>query len=108
LHLDCCFQSVSGNKAIIDREAFRNVADYNYLVELFGIENSFHISREEMSKMYSNIFSIDEEVVISEKSSVRLNNWLKNFGITVEEVGYLEIGKQNGLIRCPTLPLCRG
>lgn len=107
LHLDCCFQPVGKNKAIIHKEGFRNENDYNYLVKLFGKENMFHITKDEMYQMFSNVFSISEEVVVSEKNFARLNNWLREQGFTVEEIPYAEISKQEGLLRCSTLPLIR-
>lgn len=107
LHLDCCFQPVGKNKAIIHKEGFRDENDYNYLVNLFGKENLFHITKDEMYQMFSNIFSISDEVVVSEKNFTRLNNWLREQGFTVEEIPYAEISKQEGLLRCTTLPLNR-
>jgi len=107
LHLDCCFQPVGKNKAIIHKEGFRDENDYNYLVNLFGKENLFHITKDEMYQMFSNIFSISDEVVVSEKNFTRLNNWLREQGFTVEEIPYAEISKQEGLLRCTTLPLIR-
>ncbi|MXO04874.1 MULTISPECIES: dimethylarginine dimethylaminohydrolase family protein [Flavobacterium] len=107
LHLDCCFQPVGKDKGIIYKRGFREEADYLYLVELFGKENLFHIEREEMYNMFSNVFSIDEDVVVSEKNFTRLNNWLRENGFTVEEIPYAEISKQEGLLRCSTLPLIR-
>jgi N-dimethylarginine dimethylaminohydrolase len=107
LHLDCCFQPVGRNKAIIHKEGFRDEQDYRYLVDLFGAENLFHITKKEMYDMNSNVFSISPEVVISEKSFGRLNDWLRSQDITVEEVPYSEIGKMEGLLRCSTLPLKR-
>jgi N-dimethylarginine dimethylaminohydrolase len=107
LHLDCCFQPVGADKGIIYKSGFREEADYMYLVNLFGKENLFHVTREEMYKMNSNIFSIDSNVVVSEKNFTRLNNWLRNYGFTVEEIPYAEISKQEGLLRCSTLPLIR-
>ncbi|GAA0725080.1 arginine deiminase family protein [Aquimarina litoralis] len=107
LHLDCCFQPVGKNKAIIHKEGFRNLNDYQYLVDLFGNENLFHIDKNEMYHMNSNIFSISEDVVISEKGFTRLNSWLRSLNITVEEVPYSEIAKQEGLLRCSTMPLIR-
>jgi len=77
------------------------------LVKLFGKENLFHITRDEMYNMNSNVFSIDENVVISEKNFTRLNAWLRNNGFIVEEIPYAEIAKQEGLLRCSTLPLIR-
>lgn len=107
LHLDCCFQPVGKNKAIIYKGGFRSEADYQYLVDIFGVENLFHIEREEMYEMNSNVFSISPEVVVSEKHFTRLNAWLRAQGFTVEEIPYSEISKQEGLLRCSTLPLLR-
>jgi len=107
LHLDCCFQPVGKNKAIIYKGGFRSEADYQYLVDIFGAENLFHIEREEMYEMNSNVFSISPEVVVSEKHFTRLNAWLRAQGFMVEEIPYSEISKQEGLLRCSTLPLLR-
>lgn len=107
LHLDCCFQPVGKNMGIIYKSGFREEADYMYLVDLFGQENLFHITREEMYYMNSNVFSIDTNVVVSERNFTRLNNWLRENGFTVEEIPYAEISKQEGLLRCSTLPLIR-
>lgn len=107
LHLDCCFQPVGVNKAIIYKRGFREEADYLFLVNLFGKENLFHITRKEMYNMNSNVFSIDTNVVVSEKKFTRLNKWLKKNGFIVEKIPYAEIAKQEGLLRCSTLPLIR-
>ncbi|MBQ0909612.1 amidinotransferase [Flavobacterium sp. F-328] len=107
LHLDCCFQPVGKDKGIIYKNGFREEADYVFLVDLFGKENLFHITRDEMYHMNSNIFSIDEKVVVSERNFTRLNNWLRSHDFIVEEIPYAEIAKQEGLLRCSTLPLIR-
>lgn len=107
LHLDCCFQPVGKDKGIIYKSGFREEADYMYLVNLFGKENLFHITRDEMYNMNSNIFSIAPDVVVSERNFTRLNTWLRDNGFTVEEIPYAEIAKQEGLLRCSTLPLIR-
>ena len=77
------------------------------MIDFFGRDNCFEISQEEMYNMNSNIFSIAPDVVVSEKNFTRLNTWLRSHGITVEEVPYAEISKQEGLLRCSTLPLIR-
>lgn len=107
LHLDCCFQPIGTNKGIIYKSGFREEADYMFLVNLFGKDNLFHIEREEMYHMNSNIFSIAPDVIVSEKNFTRLNAWLRQNGFTVEEIPYAEISKQEGLLRCSTLPLIR-
>ena len=60
----------------------------------------------EFSKLRGR-FSISEDVIISEKNFTGLNTWLREQGFTVEEVPYAEIAKQEGLLRCSTLPLIR-
>lgn len=107
LHLDCCFQPVGKNKGIIYKSGFREERDYVFLLKLFGKENLFHITREEMYHMNSNVFSIDENIVVSERNFIRLNTWLRNNDFIVEEIPYAEIAKQEGLLRCSTLPLIR-
>ncbi len=107
LHLDCCFQPVGNNKGIIYKSGFREEADYVFLVKLFGKDNLFHLTRDEMYHMNSNVFSIDANIVVSEQKFTRLNTWLRDNGFTVEEIPYAEIAKQEGLLRCSTLPLIR-
>lgn len=107
LHLDCCFQPVGRGKAILYKDGFLDEAEYQWLVKFFGKENVFEITRQEMYDMNSNVFSISEDVVISENNFTRLNTWLRKNGMIVEEVPYAEIAKQEGLLRCSTLPLIR-
>lgn len=107
LHLDCCFQPIGTDKAILHKNGFLIEKEYQFLVDLFGRENVFEITKDEMYNMNSNVFSISPEVIISEKNFTRLNAWLREKGFTVEEVNYSEIAKQEGLLRCSTLPLIR-
>jgi len=107
LHLDCCFQPLGKGKAIVHKNGFLVEEEYQWLVDFFGKENVFEIDAQEMYQMYSNVFSISPNVVVSEKNFTRLNNWLREQGFTVEEIPYAEISKQEGLLRCSTLPLIR-
>ncbi|QWX82906.1 amidinotransferase [Cellulophaga sp. HaHaR_3_176] len=107
LHLDCCFQPVGKDKAILHKNGFLIEEEYQWLVNYFGKENVFEITGDEMYAMFSNVFSISEKVVVSEKSFTRLNNWLRSKGFIVEEIPYAEISKQEGLLRCSTMPLIR-
>ena len=107
LHLDCCFQPIGKDKAILHKNGFLVEKEYEWLLNFFGKENVFEIDKDEMFNMNSNIFSISEDVIISEKNFTRLNTWLRSNGFTVEEVAYAEIAKQEGLLRCSTMPLIR-
>lgn len=107
LHLDCCFQPIGTDKAILHKNGFLIDEEYQFLLDYFGSENVFEITKEEMYDMNSNIFSIAENVIVSEQGFTRLNSWLRGHGFVVEEIPYAEIGKQEGLLRCSTLPLIR-
>ena len=107
LHLDCCFQPIGKDKAIIHKNGFLNEEEFLWLVDFFGKENIFEISKDEMYQMNSNVFSISENIIVSEQNFTRLNTWLVEKGFTVEKVPYAEIAKQEGLLRCSTLPLVR-
>tara|TARA_B100000131_G_scaffold310664_1_gene342600 strand:- start:424 stop:1338 length:915 start_codon:yes stop_codon:yes gene_type:complete len=107
LHLDCCFQPVGENKAIICPEGFLDKNQYQWIVDLFGADNIFEITKEEMYNMHCNIFSIDHNVVVSDRTFDRLNSWLEENNFIVEKIKYTEASKQGGLLRCSTLPLIR-
>ena len=107
LHLDCCFQPIGKDKAILHKNGFLIEEEFLWLVDFFGRENIFEISKDEMYQMNSNVFSISENIIVSEQNFTRLNTWLVEKGFTVEKVPYAEIAKQEGLLRCSTLPLVR-
>ena len=108
LHLDCTFMPIGSGKAIIYKDGFANKSDYNLLLEIFGSENVFEITQEEMYYMNTNVFSISPKIVVSEERFTRINNHLEaNWGLTVERIPYYEISKMGGLLRCSTLPLVR-
>ncbi|PIA81881.1 amidinotransferase [Gaetbulibacter sp. 4G1] len=107
LHLDCCFQPIGKDKAILHKNGFLVESEYEWLLNFFGKDNVFEITKDEMYDMNSNVFSISEDVIISEQNFTRLNTWLREQGFTVEEVPYAEIAKQEGLLRCSTMPLIR-
>ena len=107
LHLDCCFQPIGKNSAILYKGGFKNESDFDFLVNYFGAENIIEVSKEEMYNMNANVFSISEKVIVSEKGFKRLNAELRKRGFIVEEVPYAEIAKMEGLLRCSTIPLIR-
>ena len=107
LHLDCCFQPIGVNKAIIHKEGFKNKADADWFIGYFGVDNVIEISAEEMYHMNANVFSISPEVIVSERKFYRLNEKLRSIGFLVEEIPFAEIAKMEGLLRCSTLPLKR-
>ena len=107
LHLDCCFQPIGKNKALIHRAGFKNQSDAEWIIDFFKPKNILEINKEEMYDMNSNIFSISSEVIISELKFNRLNQQLRDWGFIVEEIPFSETAKMEGLLRCATLPLRR-
>ncbi|MFT4660596.1 MAG: N-dimethylarginine dimethylaminohydrolase [Patiriisocius sp.] len=107
LHLDCCFQPVGKNKAVLHKNGFKNEKDYNFLIEFFGADNCLNIDEIEMYNMGSNFFSISQNVVVSERRLKRVNDQLRSWGLQVEEIKYSEVAKMEGLLRCSTMPIHR-
>lgn len=108
LHLDCTFNPIGKDKCIIYKDGFVDESDYQLIIDIFGEENCFHITPDEMFEMNPNIFSISPEVVVSDETFTRMNDFLRNeWGFTVEEIPYREISKMGGLLRCSTMPLVR-
>ena len=68
---------------------------------------SGHIMRclalaDELCKDGNNIIEF-----VTQKYPENLDNYIREKGFIVEEVPYAEITKQEGLLRCSTLPLVR-
>lgn len=108
LHLDCTFNPIGKDKCIIYKNGFVDESDFELIVDIFGEENCFLITDQEMFDMNPNIFSISPEVIVSDSSFTRMNNHLREvWGFTVEEIPYREVSKMGGLLRCSTMPLVR-
>ena len=107
LHLDCCFQTISKDKAIVCPDGFKKKEDVEYLIKLFGKKNIFLASPEETFMLTSNVLVISPEIIVSHSKFKRLNKWLEEKGVLVEKVDYSNVSKMSGLFRCSTLPLTR-
>ena len=107
LHLDCCFQTISKDKAIVCPDGFKKKEDVEYLIKLFGKKNIFLATPEETFMLTSNVLVISPEIIVSHSKFKRLNKWLEEKGVLVEKVDYSNVSKMSGLFRCSTLPLTR-
>ena len=105
LHLDCIFQPVGVDRAVMCEQGFLSRPEAVY--DIFGAKNIFNISAEEKNHLFPNVLSLAPDQVVSEKSFVRLNTQLRKWEIMTLEVSYTESSKLDGLIRCSTLPLRR-
>jgi N-dimethylarginine dimethylaminohydrolase len=106
LHLDCAFQPVGTDHAIVYEDGIKNLQE---LYDGLGIpaERIFKTGKWQFVRMFPNVLSLSENRVIIEKEFVELKYWLEDNGFTVEEACFKQVSKLSGLIRCCTLPLIR-
>lgn len=105
LHLDCTFQPIGKDEALIYLNGFQQYP--NLIMDIFSKDKLFEVTMEEKNLMFPNIFSISPSKIIIEKGFERLKVGLTKRGYEVLEVDYHEISKLGGLLRCSTLPLKR-
>lgn len=105
LHLDCTFQPIGTDEAIIYYDGFKTAPEV--LLDLFPKEKRIAVSQQEKNRMFPNIFSISPQKIVIEQKFERLSHELHQRGYTVFKVKYSETSKLSGLLRCSTLPLRR-
>lgn len=105
LHLDCCFQPVGHDSAIIYPNGFKKRPEAIY--DHFDEQALIVVDQDEMNRMFPNIFSISPNKVLVERGFERLIELLEKRGIECIKVDYAETSKLSGLLRCSTLPLSR-
>lgn len=104
LHLDCVFNILSPEEALI----FPNALGEQ---ERKLLESRFHlieISEEEQFTLGTNVLSIGNKKVFSLPVNKKVNQQLAKRGYKVIEVDITEIIKSGGSFRCCTMPLLRG
>lgn len=104
LHLDCAFQPIGQDCAIIYEEGIK---DLNKIKAHFNEENLISVSKKQAYRMFPNIFSISPNKVVIEKRFFELKHKLLQKNFEIVEVNYAETSKLSGLLRCSTLPLKR-
>jgi N-dimethylarginine dimethylaminohydrolase len=106
LHLDCAFQPLGKNHAIVYEKGIKNVST---LYDTLNIpqENIFQVNEWQFIRMFPNILSIAPDKVLIEREFIDLKYWLLEKGFKVIEINYNQISKLSGLLRCSTLPLIR-
>lgn len=105
LHLDCAFQPIGTNEAIIFQEGFKQWP--NVISDLFAEANLVKVNRDQKNRMFPNVFSISPTKIVIERGFAELKEILIDRGFEVFEVDYSETSKLSGLLRCSTLPLRR-
>lgn len=103
LHLDCVFNIVDENTAIVYPSAFTPEG----LGRIASTFNLIRVTREEQFQMGPNVLSIGNKTIISLPQNKRINQALESKGFNVIPVEFSEIIKSGGSFRCCTLPLSR-
>ena len=103
LHLDCIFNVVSPEVALIYPNALTK-KDIDFFASRYEL---IEVSQEEQFQLGTNVLSIGNKWVFSLPVNGNVNKQLRNRGFEVIEVDITEIIKSGGSFRCCTLPILR-
>jgi N-dimethylarginine dimethylaminohydrolase len=104
LHLDCVFNVISPDVALIYSPAL-TMED----IDLFSSRYELiEVSEEEQFTLGTNVLNIGNKKILSLPVNKQVNQQLRNRGFEVIEVDITEIIKSGGSFRCCTLPILRG
>ncbi|MBM7662192.1 N-dimethylarginine dimethylaminohydrolase [Bacillus mesophilus] len=103
LHLDCVFNIISPDTALIYPDAFTPDK-----VEIFKTRyDLIEVEEDEQFTLGTNVLNIGNKKILSVPVNKKVNQELRNRGFEVIEVDITEIIKSGGSFRCCTLPLLR-
>nr|WP_139378379.1 dimethylarginine dimethylaminohydrolase family protein [Mesobacillus jeotgali] len=103
LHLDCVFNVVSPEVALIYRPALTDED-----IKLFSSRYELiDVSEEEQFTLGTNVLCIGNQRILSLPVNKGVNEQLRKKGFEVVEVDITEIIKSGGSFRCCTLPILR-
>ncbi|WML53617.1 dimethylarginine dimethylaminohydrolase family protein [Neobacillus sp. PS3-12] len=103
LHLDCVFNVVSPEVALIYPNALTK-KDIDFFASRYEL---IEVSEEEQFQLGTNVLSIGNKRLFSLPVNKNVNMQLRNRGFEVIEVDITEIIKSGGSFRCCTLPILR-
>ncbi len=103
LHLDCVFNILSSEYALIFPGALRQ-EEYERLSHSYQL---IEVEEDEQFTMGVNVLSIAPGKVISLPQNEKVNKAMRDKGFEVIEVDFSEIIKSGGSFRCCTMPLQR-
>ncbi len=104
LHLDCIFNVISENVALIYPKALKKEDIERFKLRYELIE----VSEEEQFTLGTNVLAIGNSRILSLPVNKEVNKQLRKRNFDVIEVDITEIIKSGGSFRCCTLPILRG
>lgn len=104
LHLDCTFNPVGENLALIYKQGFETIPD-----EIRNNYEWIEVQDNEQAVLATNVLSLDEKTVISRNhpKCKRVNDEMRKHGLEVIEIDFNGAPATGGSFRCCTLPLYR-
>ncbi len=104
LHLDCAFNPVGEQHALIYEEGFKEIPGF-----LQQEYQWIKVNREEQQALATNVLSVSKKILIvrDHLQCVRINQLLSDVGLIVEEVKFDAAPSTGGSFRCCSLPLIR-
>lgn len=103
LHLDCVFNVISPNVALIYPGALTKED-----IDLFASRYELiEVSEEEQFTLGTNVLCLGNNKILSVPVNTKVNQQLRDRGFEVVEVDITEIIKSGGSFRCSTLPILR-
>ncbi|MGE6631084.1 dimethylarginine dimethylaminohydrolase family protein [Bacillus sp. NPDC077027] len=103
LHLDCVFNIISGDEALIYSPAFLK-EDLHMLSQQY---NLIEVTEQEQFTLGTNVLSIGQKNIFTLPINKKVNKALSKRGYNVIEVDFSEIIKSGGSFRCCTMPISR-
>lgn len=103
LHLDCVFNILSPEKALIYPPAF----DKQTVSELAAAYDLIEVDKDEQFSLGTNVLSIGGGTVFSLPQNKKVNTALRRHGFDVVEIDFSEIIKSGGSFRCCSMPVER-
>jgi N-dimethylarginine dimethylaminohydrolase len=103
LHLDCVFNVVSPDVALIYPQALTK-KDIDFFASRYDL---IEVTEEEQFQLGTNVLSIGNKRLFSLPVNKNVNAQLRKKGFEVIEVDITEIIKSGGSFRCCTLPILR-
>lgn len=106
LHLDCCFNILSDNLAIVVPDLI-DQSSIKLIQSLF--KNIVEVEKEHQEDLVTNFLIIAPKHIIARDHSSfdRYSDLLSNHGVKIERIKFDAVPKLGGSFRCATLPILR-
>lgn len=103
VHLDTLFNPISERQALIHADGIEDKS-------LHAIEDRFDllsIDKQEQMYLGTNVLSLGNRAVVSQKMHSRINSKLQERGFSVKAIDFSDALIMQGAFRCATAPMVR-